>query len=180
MFKKILFCSLIFLIFLITLKQKSNAKTWENCKVPADSIIAAINRGDTVTINGGEVVGTLSITGTPQKPFTIKSPITGFGNIFTDSVFFYRCDFLSEIDLPGASFKQFVAFGDVTFKKGVYFLMCEFDDRTYFGLCKFKMGAYFEASTFTKFTSFVADTFLDTADLQISVSMVRTENLFYA
>ena len=163
MFKNILCFSLFTLIFLVPLQQNSNAKTWENCKVPSDSIFAAINRGDTVTINECEIVGTLSITGSLQKPFTIKSPIRGFGNVFNDSVFFSCCDFLCEMDLSGASFLKFVDFSGITFKKGVYFWACDFDERTYFSFCKFKMGAYFEASTFNKFTSFAADTFLDTA-----------------
>jgi hypothetical protein len=58
MSKKILFCSLFILIFLIPSKQDSNATTWErhNTTVHADSMLAAIDRGDSVIIDSCEIL----------------------------------------------------------------------------------------------------------------------------
>ena len=80
MFKKFLFLVLLIFITLTVWKQDSTAKTWEryNTTVSADSILAAIERGDSVEIRGCEISSPLIKEGTWEKPDTIKSFIRVF------------------------------------------------------------------------------------------------------
>ena len=158
MFNKILFCNLLLISSLIFSGPSLNAKSWENCKVPSDSIIAAINRGDTITIEECEVVGTLELRGGLQKPFIIKNPIKVFGCVFDDSVFFSCCTFQSEIEFIFSIFRNVTVFTGVTFKESSTFGGCVFDDYFSFFVCWFNKFTSVEASSFNKIALFIADT----------------------
>lgn len=60
MFKKSLFFTVLILIMQIPGKQDTTAKTWPpGSKIPADSIIAAIERGDSIILDGCKISGRL-------------------------------------------------------------------------------------------------------------------------
>jgi len=164
MSKKILFCSLFILIFLISSKQDSNAKTWKDTTVQADSIIAAIERGDSVIIAGCEISGPLVKKGTPGKPDTIRSLIRIWNSIFYDSVFFSSCCFMNELKFEATSFTIWVFFNDVTFTDRAFFTWSTFEEHAGFWFCTFRESALFWKPTFYGSAGFGETIFCGRAD----------------
>ena len=150
MSKKILFCTLFILIFLIPSKQDPNAKTWErrNTTVSADSILAAIDRGDEITIYYCRIIDSLIIEGQWGKPDTIKSHVGITQTIFSDRVSFSHCRFLEIVDFAFDSFCQNVNFEDATFGRDADFQATTFGGNANFSIAKFDSTAYFRHATF--------------------------------
>ena len=140
MCKKILFPGLLILIAFIAWKQDSNAKTWErhNTTVHADSIIAAIDRGEDIKIDSCEIFGPLIKVGEPKRPDTINSMIQLRHNTFKDIVLFRYCYFSSS-----------VCFSGVTFSGNSYFLWCIFSRDADFRGVAFSGDADFMGTTFS-------------------------------
>ncbi len=149
MFKRILFVGLLILITLIAWKQDSNAKTWPpGSKIPADSIIAAIDRGEDIKIDSCEIFGPLIKVGEPKRPDTINSMIQLRHNTFKDIVLFRDCYFSSSVCFSGATFG-----GDS------YFLWCIFSKNADFRGVAFSGDADLMGTTFRRFAYFDGATF---------------------
>jgi hypothetical protein len=165
MSKKILFCSLFILIFLIPSKQDPNAKTWErhNTTVQADSILVAIDRGEDIEIDSCEICGSIEKESLGAFPFgiidVIKSSIIIRGTIFYDkvtfrylsfkhSVGFFRCVFAKEVDFTGSVFVDDAGFSGSTFKDFANFSFSTFRFGAFFGYTTFSGGVDFEDATF--------------------------------
>jgi hypothetical protein len=183
MSKKILFCTFFILTFLIPSKQDPNAKTWErhNTTVYADSILAAIDRGDSIIIDSCRIVGRLVKEGTWDKLDTIKSFIDISFSTFSDSVSFKYCYFIKEVifqadtfggeanfwsatfdssaDFPSAKFSGDANFAHATFGEHAGFLDVTFDSSVCFENAKFRRYAQFSKSTFKSRASFESATF---------------------
>jgi len=185
MSKKILFCSLFILIFLMPSKQDSNAETWErhNTTVDADSILAAIDRGDSIIIDSCEIFGRLTKEGTGERPDTLKSFIDISCSTFHGTVSFIKCYFMRRINLDADTFIKMVTFSPVyVLADGTYILLswkngertffgefADFSHSTFwefanFGNVKFWEGADFSNTTFCKVASFNHTFFYDTAN----------------
>ncbi|MGB8657818.1 MAG: hypothetical protein WCE90_08540 [Candidatus Zixiibacteriota bacterium] len=140
MFKKILFCSLFILIFLIPSKQDANATTWERrgTIVYADSIIAAIDRGYSIIIDSCEIFGQLTKQGTPERPDTIKSYIDINYSSFLNLVSFDNCYFMEEVSFNLDTLCERAYFLHAVFSKGACFIGTTFKSLAYFYGCTFK------------------------------------------
>ncbi len=151
MSKKNLFCSLFILIFLIPSKQDPNAKTWErhNTTVQADSIIAAIERGDSIIIGGCEIIGSLrrGREGTLEGTDTIKSFINISFSTFSDSVSFINCYFMKELVFKGDYLGKRIKFSNTTFCRDADFSTTGFGGKASF-LSTFHGEADFHYATF--------------------------------
>lgn len=176
MSKKILFCIIFILIFLIPSKQDPNAKTWEryNTTAGAESILAAIERGDSIIIDRCEILGPLIKEGTPERPDTIKSFIDICFSVFSDSVSFEYCYFMEQVLFFEDTLKEFASFTgtifggggdfwDTTF--GGYTLIVDrgFDGCASFTGTTFGRGADFLGTTFNRAANFSSTTFDTTA-----------------
>ena len=150
MSKKILFFCLFILIFLIPSKQDPNAKTWErhDTTVYARDINAAIDRGDSIIIDGCEIIGSLTREGTPESPDTIKSFIIVYSSNFLNLVSFVDCYFAKEARFSGDTFSYYVDFSKTTFNENAWFFPAFFDKDVYFLLAKFRGFASFWAAEF--------------------------------
>jgi hypothetical protein len=149
MSKKILFCSLFILIFLIPSKQDPNAKTWPlGSKIPADSILAAIERGDSIDIRSCEIVGSLIKEGTPERPDTIRSFILIVSTTFHDTVSFNFCYFMKRVVFSFNRFKNLVSLLLTTFVEDASFWGCIFRGDVDLRLTTFCGGAFFYEAEF--------------------------------
>jgi hypothetical protein len=150
MSKKILFCSLFILIFLISSKQDPNAKTWEqrDTTVSADSIIAAIDRGEDIKIASCEIFGALTKQGTENVPDTIKSYIDIQSCDFLDSVYFEYCYFMKRVEFPFNNFSQDVYFCRATFSEDIDIRTAIFRGEAWFSYTIFNKEAIFSWVTF--------------------------------
>lgn len=155
MSKKILFCSLFILIFLIPSKQAPNAKTWErnDTTVSADSILAAIDRGDSVIIYGCEILGLLKKGSIWETPDTIKSYIWICSSTFLNAVSFENCCFIKKVSLYDDTLSNYVRFFKVSF-----------DDDVDFSGIVFKSLASFSQSKFSGYANFIKAIFHESAD----------------
>jgi hypothetical protein len=176
MSKKILFCTLFFLIFLIPSKQDPNAKAWEryNTTVHADSIIAAIDRGEDIEIDHCEIFGLRMINkGTPERPDTTTSFISITNSTFHVPVYFHDCYFLSTVGFDGSTFNEMVSFWDATFYTDAWFQGTTF-----------KKGANFYSSTFCENAHFLGVTFRDayftgtTFDGKVDLRRIEFEDIY--
>jgi uncharacterized protein YjbI with pentapeptide repeats len=159
MSKKILFCSLFILIFLIPSKQDSNARTWKNCRVHAESIIAAIERGDTILIRACEIIDPLIKRGTWDKPDTIKSVIYVSYSTFLDEVDLSNCYFLYPVDFYYDSLSKHIDFFHTTFAENAVWWNTTFCHRATFMEATFYSSANFLGSTFDGDAIFGGTTF---------------------
>lgn len=161
MFKKFLFCILSILIFLIPSQQDSNAKTWErhNATVQADSILAAIDRGDSIIIDSCEIFGPLKKAGEPGRPDTISSVIQFRRSSFKDIVCFRDCYFSSSVSCSGITFSTNTYFPWSTFGEDADFRGVTFCEDAHFMGATFKKVVYFESATVNRIASFASTTF---------------------
>ena len=172
MSKRILFCSLCILIFLIPLKQDSNAKTWErrDTTVHADSILAAIERGESIIIDSCEIFGPLMKVGEPGSPDTINSMIQFRHSNFKDMVLFRDCYFSSSVSFSGVTFSRntyfpWSIFGEdadfrgVTFSEDAHFMGATFRKAVHFKNATVNGIASFSSATFNGYTCFDSVTF---------------------
>jgi len=159
MSKKILFCSLFILIFLMPSKQDSNAETWErhNTTVSADSILAAIDRGDSIIIDRCKIFGSLKKEGTPEKLETIMSLIKIYISTFSDPISFSHCYFTKGIGFEGDNLNGYSSFWFTTFGDYADF------DRTKFG-----GDVNFMGTTFGGNASFFGATFSGDVDFRFA------------
>jgi uncharacterized protein YjbI with pentapeptide repeats len=149
MSKKILFCSLFILIFLFPIEQDPSAKTWErrNTTVSADSIIAAIDRGDSVIIDSCKIFGPLIKEGTWRRPDTIKSVIkTEYSTIY-DSVSFKCCYFNEDVMFEPDTFHGYAGFMYTTFSEYTSFTSATFSGDADFDDATFDGEAFFSEAT---------------------------------
>jgi hypothetical protein len=159
MSKKILFCSLFILIILIPSKKDLNAKTWErhNTTVSAESIIAAIDRGDSIVIDSCKIFDALIGRGT-TAPDTIWGSIEIHNSTFSDSVFFEYCYFMKPISFYKAKFLGGASFWQSTFDTTAFadFYLTTFGGEADFSQADFLGGASFWGATFdtTAFADF--------------------------
>jgi hypothetical protein len=170
MFKKILFCSFFILIFIISSKQDSNAKTWpRGSKIPAEDIIAAINSGNSIRIDSCEIWGVLKKEGMAERydtiPFVEERPDTIEGCIsisrtrFRDSVIFRYCHFIDSVYFYADSFCEFVSFSKTTFGGNAYFWYSTFRRDALFRFTTFDSIANFNSVKFGGFADFHYATF---------------------
>ncbi|KPJ62939.1 hypothetical protein AMJ44_14935 [candidate division WOR-1 bacterium DG_54_3] len=127
MFKKSLFLALLTFITLIAWKRDSNAKTWEryNTTVSADSILAAIERGEDIKIDSCEIFGAFKKWGTKERPDTIKNFISISNSAFFHSVSFKYCYFMAEVRFFASTFGR-MSFYEATFTKHADFSFTTF------------------------------------------------------
>jgi len=181
MSKKILFLVLLIFITLTAWKQDSNAKTWPpGSKIPADSIIAAIERGESIIIDSCEIFGALVRNGTWGRPDTIKSFIDIKHSTFWDSVSFDFCYFMKDVtffrdtfrnvefyqvtfggyaDFRGTAFGGNADFREATFRGSANFLQAMFRGDADFLGTRFGGEAYFRFTTFGGYADFRATRF---------------------
>lgn len=163
MLKRILFYSLF--ILLIPLKQDSNANTWErsSTKVPATSIISAIERGDSIIIDDCEIIGAFIRKGIREKRLDSNIYMKISESTFFDSVYFGYCTFYGYVKFCNVNFSKRVHFFDVAFFGDSSFSVhgCVFKDSVNIEQTEFMMGADFSQATFVKPATFVLLNFSD-------------------
>jgi len=188
MFKNILYCSLLTLIFLVplqqdinakawkntnvqvdsislfTLKQDTNAKTWKNCKVPADSIIIAIGRNEDVLVDSCEIFGRLRYEGD-----TINGSIEVLHSVLHDPVFFEDCCFMKKVRFVADTLMRDINFCEVIFNRDVNFSGSIFRESASFNSSTFKEPAFFSNATFDTSIIFVQSKFLESAWFQHTI-----------
>jgi hypothetical protein len=127
--------------------------------VLADSIIAAIERGDSIIIHKCKILGGLLKKGIQEKPEIIKSVIDIESSTFWNSVSFKDCYFISlvilysdtlidDIDFSRSEFKSDVSFYKTVFKSNVDFHFVKFGGKTVFTSTIFNERADFSFCTF--------------------------------
>ncbi|MFH1514364.1 MAG: pentapeptide repeat-containing protein, partial [bacterium] len=189
MFKNNLFFSFFILIFLVTWKQDLNAKTsrnakevqvdsisifawelpvnpktWKNCKVPADSIIAAIERNENLLIDSCEVFGRLRYEGD-----TINVSIEVLRSVLHDSVFFGDCCFMKKVRFVEDSLMRDINFYEVIFNQDVNFSGSIFRESASFNSSTFRKTALFSDATFDTSIMFSQSKFLESAWFQHTI-----------
>lgn len=138
--------------------------------IPADSVIAAIERGDSIRISLCEISGPLRKEGTKERPDTINSYINIWLTTLYDSVSFRFCHFTRDIifqgvfskeniDFLGAIFSKRALFTGVNSKKTANFSSSTFSESTSFSRTRFRRDADFSDAYFGDFTSFNSVTF---------------------
>jgi len=168
MMKKTLFFGIFSLIALVAWKQDSDAKTWENTKVPADSIIAAIERGDSVELYDCEVLEPLIMEGTSVRPDTITSFIRAWGTTFYDTVSFKHCHFMDELDFHDDTLAELVYFDRAIFTGNAIFYHVFFEKRAIFNQLNFNRDVSFSQTTFAGDTDFYNTIFCGTVDFSLT------------
>ena len=189
MFNKILFCSLFLLIFLITWKQDLNAKTsrnakevqvdsisifaweppanpktWKNCKVPTDSIIAAIMRNEEILIDSCEISGSLRLAGD-----TINGSIQILRSVLNGAVSFADCYFMKKVRFVEDTLKRDINFYEVIFNQDVNFSGSIFRESASFNYSTFRGSTFFSNATFDTSIIFVQSKFLENAWFQHTI-----------
>ena len=101
MLKKIVLFTGLILIMQIAWKQDASAKTWErhNTTISADSILAEIERGDSVIINSCRICAPLTKESSPEMAHTIKSLMGIFSSTFLGSISLRYCRFIEHVGL---------------------------------------------------------------------------------
>ncbi len=150
MLKRFLFCSLCIIFLIIPLKQDTNANTWErhDTTVLSDSIIAAINRGDSILIDGCKIFGSLTKIGNMQKPDTIENLIRIVNTTFNDTVRYLGCYFSNDIYFDSCIYFQMVDFSFVIFKAITNFHGADFHKFASFSNSIFEDSVDFDQTTF--------------------------------
>jgi hypothetical protein len=166
MSKRILFCSLFILIFLIYSKQDLNAKTWPpGSKIPADSIEAVIRSGEELFIDSCEILDTLIITAweEPKGSWVTLKDIWGLIRIvnstFHDPVSFSYCCFHKDVYLEGNTFIEEARFDESTFAGLADFMDSRFKGHGSFFQVVLKGDAYFGRTSFDSTVSFSLEEF---------------------
>ena len=165
MFKKFLFLVLFIFITLTAWKQDSNAETWEryNTTISADSILAAIERGDSIIIDSCEIFGPLIKIGMWEKPDTITNLIRITHTTFQDTVSFLRCYFLKDLSFDSTIFLERVSFSYTTFSESTVFSGVNFHKLAHFSYSTFTGYADFSGTIFSYGADFLSATFSDDA-----------------
>lgn len=161
MSKKILFCSLFILIFLIPSKQDPNAKTWRqhNTTVHADSILAAMDRGDSVLIDSCEIFDPLIQIGMFEELDTIRSLVRIAYSTFHDMVSFLSCCFLRDVCFDSSIFLEKVSFFHTTFNGVSAFSGVSFHNPPSFSYSTFTQDVNFSGATFSEGAAFSSTIF---------------------
>ncbi|KPK99990.1 MAG: hypothetical protein AMJ90_09000 [candidate division Zixibacteria bacterium SM23_73_2] len=134
-------------------------------KISADSVIAAIERGEAVWIHKCEILGPLIKRGTPERLDTIKNIINISSSNIDDSIFFSDCFFMSPVVFAIATFKGVVNFSQVTFSKQAIFVFCTFKKHALFQASTFCSNTHFYHTTFGGDANFSYSTFSGQVDL---------------
>lgn len=168
----------LFILFYIAFRSlNAQASVFEpppHSKIPADSIIAAIDRGEAVWINNCEIFGPLIKRGTPERPDTIRGPINILYSTIYDSVSFSYCYFTSYAVFSVATFKGVVDFSYVTFSKDAPFLACTFKKPVRFQVSTFCRNAYFAFTEFAEDAIFLHTTFRE----QVDFSQIEFKDIY--
>ena len=166
MFKRILFYSLFILIFLIPSKQNPNAKTWErhSTTVQADSILAAIERGDSIIIGDCQIFGQLVKEGTLGVD-TITSFLIIYSSTFLDSVSFNNCYFRGQTHFLEDTLRGVTSFSYTTFEGDASFRQATFGGNTDFLCATFGGDVDFMDAIFDNIADFSSATFGGDVDL---------------
>ena len=184
MFKRALSLTLLFLTVFFAWKQDSlgktpryksleiqvpwvsTAKTWPpGSKIPADSIVSAIERGENLDIENCEIFGPVKMKGTSERPDTINSFIQVYSCIFHDTVSFSYCHFTKSIIFSIATFNGIADFSHATFSMDAYFGFSYFKTQADFSYTTFYHKAYFTYSRFDKGVIFSHAAFRGQVDL---------------
>ncbi|KPL04148.1 MAG: hypothetical protein AMJ73_04620 [candidate division Zixibacteria bacterium SM1_73] len=160
MSKKILFCVLFILIFLIPSKQDPNAKTWlPGSKIPADSIARALIRGECVNIDSCLIYNPLIMGGTMEKIDTIKGEVNIRNSVFLQEVLIAWSHFLKQVRLVDNSFRSvFLCNGNI-FNDWVIIARDSFSDMAAISQNTFGGIASFEESIFDSLVLFAQNLF---------------------
>ncbi|MCJ7459636.1 MAG: hypothetical protein MUP17_11685 [candidate division Zixibacteria bacterium] len=121
--------------------------------VLADSIIAAIDRGDSIIIRDCKILGPLIKTGTEERADTITSYIDIRHSIFSDTIDFQYCYFIEKMNFFDDSLNRAVSFYYVTFGKDATFSGTVFEIASFSG-CTFGQAALFEKARFSRWANF--------------------------
>lgn len=122
--------------------------------VPADSIIAAIERGDSVIIDKCAILGSIMKNGTPNTPDTIRGFVSISNSVLSDSISFKNCYFMEEVTFLGSYFNKDIDFSKTIFSRRVSFAMAVFEIFVNFDSTAFYGFTDFFHSTFNRYTSF--------------------------
>jgi hypothetical protein len=160
MCKKNLFCILFILIFLIPAKQDPNAKTWErhNTTVSADSILAAIDRGDSIIIDSCGIYE-MVIGGSKENRNTINAQIQITNSVFYGGVLIAWCHFLKQVRFVDDSFKTEILFVSNICNDWIIFARDVFSENALIWADTFNERAGFEEITFSKDAIFAENVF---------------------
>jgi hypothetical protein len=182
MLKKILFCSLFFLVFFIPRNQDSNAQRSEftiPIQVQADSIIIAIDSGNSVLLSHYEILGPFIKEGSKEQPDTIKGVINIWLSTFYDTVSLVNCYFMKNVICSFTDFGKGVDFRKDSFSKRIDFLHVQFKDvglshvtfneHVEFNSVNFAGYAYFLYTTFGRSANFSHVTFNKDANFQYAI-----------
>ncbi len=141
-------------IVIIAFERHATAKTWKNCKVPTDSIIAAFIRNEDIVIDSCEIFGNLRLTGN-----TINSSIRILRSVFHDAVSFADCRFMKEIRFVEDSLIHDINSYEVIFNRHVDFSRSIFRGSVSFNYSNFKESATFTGAIFDTTVMFVRSSF---------------------
>ena len=145
--------------------------------VPADSIIASIERGDSTIIDSCEIFGSLIKKGTWEEPDTIRNSLRITRTTFHDKVDFLACHFSKGVWFDSSIFLQKVSFSSSTFNGVAAFSGASFRNLALFASSTFQGDADFTAATFNEGVAFVSATF--SGDVSFGSATIRKSALFW-
>jgi hypothetical protein len=122
--------------------------------VLADSIVAAIDRGDSIIFFDCKILGPLIREGSIERTDTIKSFIDIFQSTFLDTVSFKNYCFKENVRFGEDSFSTDAKFYRATFGEDVDFKDATFGRNANFGIATFSQNATFWNTTFSGYANF--------------------------
>lgn len=154
---------LLFSILFHTLNTRAAVFKRSYTEISADSIRAAIERGDSVIIDNCEIFGPLIKIGTLETPDTVRNLISITRSTFYDTVSFLRCNFLKDISFDSTIFLEKVSFSYTIFSGATVFSGVTFRNPALFSYSTFTGYADFSGAIFRKGTAFVSAIFSEDA-----------------
>lgn len=161
--KLILFIILFCILFPVFISQATVFNPPPDSKISADSILAAIEHGDSVIIDNCEIYGPLIKIGTGETPDTVRNLISITRSTFYDTVSFLRCNFLKDISFDSTIFLEKVSFSYTIFSGATVFSGVTFRNPALFSYSTFTGYADFSGAIFRKGTAFVSAIFSEDA-----------------
>jgi uncharacterized protein YjbI with pentapeptide repeats len=169
MWKKITLLCILSVVIILAQIEVSSAKIWPpGSKIPADSIIAVLMRGEHLTIDSSDIDDELILDGSEISEDHIMSLIKIENCHFHSQVDFRRCTFYYSCIFVGCTFHDDVRFISVTFHTGAAFLGCSFKRLACFWDSRFDWSAAFR-SVFEGEAIFLSVVFGDNAYFSSSV-----------
>lgn len=148
-------------------------------KVLADSLISAIDRGDSILIESCIIIGPIIKEVPSGRTDTIKSFIAISQSTFSDEVYFINCHFNEGVFFIDDSLTKDVVFHTASFVREATFLLTTFGGVTRFSItnfggpasfsyARFEGDAYFDDAAFDSSAFFVVASFGRGADFRHS------------